>query len=69
MVGVHGRVSSNYFINFRFPHICSTGITSEFELPVSWKQNQDTEAQTTASAAALERTVLNLDKKSDSRRS
>lgn len=44
-------------------------IASEFELPFSQKQNQDTEAQTTYSAAALERTVLNLDKKFDSRRS
>lgn len=59
-MGVHGGVSSNCFIRFRFPHICSTGIASEFDLPVSWKQNQDTEAQTTASAAALERIVLSL---------
>lgn len=44
-------------------------IASEFELPFSRKQNQDTEAQTTYSAAALERTVLNLDEKFDSRRS
>lgn len=55
--------------------VCSTGIASDFALPLSWKKTQqetearEKEAQISASAAVLERTVLNSDKKFDSRRS